>query len=170
MGGREFEWLTAELGPLSLDEALAAIPAVIERHIMLLPNIAEGSGPFQGQHHAWLHAGGTDVQQRWAAACLYLALMTQTCLDLVGAKGPTLVEGPFSGNQVYLRALRSLLGRPIIALPGSTGTAQGAALLAAPHFTPKAGMEIAGLTQDLQRYRRAWHEAIRQNGKTGSRS
>jgi sugar (pentulose or hexulose) kinase len=166
MGGREFELLTAELGPLSIEETLAAVPAVIERHMMLLPNIAEGSGPFQGQHRTWLNAAGADAQQRWATACLYLALMTETCLDLVGAKGPTLVEGPFSSNTVYLKALRSLLGRPVLALPGSTGTAQGAALLAAPHALPQAGTQIDGLAQDVSAYRRAWHDAIRQNGKT----
>jgi sugar (pentulose or hexulose) kinase len=160
MGGREFELLTAELGPFSAEEAMAALPAVLAQNLMLMPNLAEGSGPFPGAKRAWLHADEATLPQRWAAACLYLALMTETCLSLIGAKGPTLVEGPFAANPVYLKALRSLLDRPIIALPGSTGTSQGAALLAAPQALPQKGNEVAPRPQDLSAYRQAWHEAI----------
>lgn len=162
MGGREFERLAAELGPFSAEAALATLPDVLAQNLMLLPNLAEGSGPFPGATRAWLHADDATPPQRWAAACLYLALMTDTCLGLIGAKGPTLVEGPFAGNPVYLRALRSLLGRPVIALPGSTGTSQGAALLAAPHALPQKGTEVETLPQDISAYRQAWHAAIRQ--------
>jgi sugar (pentulose or hexulose) kinase len=161
MGGREFELLTAELGPLSVQAALDALPAVIAQKLMLLPSLAEGSGPFPGHRRAWLNAVEAGIDQRWAAACLYLALMTETCLSLIGAKGPTLVEGPFAANPVYLQALRSLLDRPVIALPGSTGTSQGAALLAAPHALPQQGAEVETLPQDLSNYRQAWHQATR---------
>ncbi len=160
MGGREFELLTAELGLFSAEAALDALPDVIEHRMMLLPNLAEGSGPFPGAKRTWLQADNATPPQRWAAACLYLALMTETCLGLIGAKGPTLVEGPFAGNPIYLKALRSLLDRPVIALPGSTGTSQGAALLAAPHALPQTGTEVETLPQDLSTYRQAWHAAI----------
>jgi sugar (pentulose or hexulose) kinase len=157
MGGREFEMLTAELGPFDQEAALAAMPEVIRKRLMLLPNLAPGSGPFPGRQGGWINEPGATRDERWAAACLYLALMTQTCLDLIGARGPVLVEGPFVLNRSYLVALATLAGRKIVALPGSTGTAQGAALLAGTrpghtaetHFAPA---KISGLAV----YRDAW--------------
>lgn len=130
MGGREFEMLTAELGPLDVEAAFAAMPTVLKKRLALTPNLAAGSGPYPGLKSRWLNADGASLAEKWAAACLYLALMTQTCLGLIGAKGPVLVEGPFASNGVYLEALQALLNRPVIAVSGSTGTSQGAGLLA----------------------------------------
>ena len=157
MGGREFELLTEELGPLDADKALAAMPGVLADHLMLLPNIAAGSGPFPGREHRWIGSSDASADMRWAAACLYLALMTQTCLSLLGARGPTLVEGPFSANPVYLQALRALLGRDVIAIPGSTGTTQGAALLAGASPEPAAGLTVTSPGWEIDAYRTAWH-------------
>jgi sugar (pentulose or hexulose) kinase len=162
MGGREFEMLTAELGSFDQEAARAAMPAVIRKQLMLLPNLASGSGPFPGRQGRWINASGASTDERWAAACLYLALMTQTCLDLIGARGPVLIEGPFALNRSYLVALATLAGSTIVALPGSTGTAQGAALLAGTrprhaaetHFEPA---EISGLAV----YRDAWRRMTR---------
>lgn len=158
MGGREFELLTAQLGPLDQDAAAAALPAVIGSRLMLLPNLAAGSGPFPGRESRWLDDGGAGSPERWAAACLYLALMTQTCLDLVGAGGPTIVEGPFAANRVYLGLVAALTGREVIAVPGSTGTSQGAALLAGVAHRPGSATRIAPpRIDDLSSYRDAWY-------------
>ncbi len=160
MGGREFEMLTAELGALSPEAALAAMPEVIAKRLMLLPNIAGGSGPFPGRERQWVNDGQATADQRWAAACLYLALMTETCLDLIGAKGPALVEGPFSANPAYLQALSALLGRDVVALPGSTGTSQGAALLAGISPKTKPGRAVPTPSWDIAAYRAVWHERL----------
>lgn len=160
MGGREFELLTAELGPLDQEAAAAALPGVIEKQVMLLPNLCTGSGPFPGKNKCWINDGAATSPDRWAAACLYLALMTHTCLDLAGAGGPTIVEGPFAGNRIYLELLATLTKRDVIAVAGSTGTAQGAALLAgidrpvAPEMciTPQ---RIEGLAA----YQAAWRQS-----------
>lgn len=160
MGGREFEMLTAELGPLSPEGALAAIPYAIEKGLMLLPNVSGGSGPFPGRERQWINDAGASTEQRWAAACLYLALMTETCLDLIGAKGPVLVEGPFSANPAYLQTLTALLGREVVALPGSTGTGQGAALLAGISPATKPGRAVTAPTWNLDAYRAAWHKRL----------
>ncbi|MBX5192327.1 carbohydrate kinase [Rhizobium sp. NZLR3b] len=161
MGGREFEVLSAEIGPVDEKAAQAAISPVIERGMMLLPNIAPGSGPFPGKASGWIGAEGASREERHAAACLYLALMTDACLGLIGAKGPIIVEGPFAFNETYLKQLAALAGRDVLALPGSTGTSQGAALLtgirpvsgAETHVPPA---EIAGLSA----YRDRWYAAM----------
>ena len=166
MGGREFEMLTAELGQHDPESALAAMPKVIEEQIMLLPNLAAGSGPFPGRERRWINDAGASTDERWAAACLYLALMTDTCLGLIGAKGPVLVEGPFAANRAYLAALASLLGRDLIALPGSTGTSQGAALLAgaSPITTSGDLQRIEDHLKDITGYRNIWHERLNSAG------
>ncbi|MDE1995230.1 MAG: FGGY-family carbohydrate kinase, partial [Rhizobiaceae bacterium] len=161
MGGREFEILKAEIGevsPSAVDEALAA---VIDRGIMLLPNVAEGSGPFPAKKRRWIGENGASPAERQAAASLYLALMTQACLGLIGARGLIFVEGPFALNGAYLTALSSLTSANVIALPGSTGTSQGAALLTG--IKPLAHTESPPIRADLpglEAYRQAWHRAL----------
>lgn len=57
--------------------------------------------------------------------------MTSECLALAGASGPSVVEGPFAQNALYLEMLASATGRPVEAMTQSaTGTSIGAALLA----------------------------------------
>ncbi|MBY5367478.1 carbohydrate kinase [Rhizobium leguminosarum] len=161
MGGREFEILSAEIGPVDAEAAQAAIGPVIAKGMMLLPNIALGSGPFPGKASRWIGAEEASREERFAAACLYLALMTDACLGLIGAKGPAIVEGPFALNETYLQLLAVLTGREVMALPGSTGTSQGAALLtgirpvssAETHIPPT---DIPGLTA----YRTRWYAAM----------
>ena len=161
MGGREFEILSAEIGKLGDAEAKAAIADVVERGIMLLPNVAPGSGPFPGKVSRWINVEDASRDEQYAAACLYLALMTEACLGLIGAKGPIIVEGPFALNETYLSLIAAITGRDTMALPGSTGTSQGAALLAGikpvsgveKHFSPQA---IPGLPA----YRDRWYAAM----------
>ncbi|MBY2965266.1 carbohydrate kinase [Rhizobium leguminosarum] len=161
MGGREFEILSAEIGPVDEKAAQAAIGPVIGKGLMLLPNIAPGSGPFPGKASRWIGAEEASREERFAAACLYLVLMTDACLGLIGAKGPVIVEGPFALNGTYLKLLAALTGREVMALPGSTGTSQGAALLTG--IRPVSGAEthipptdIPGLTA----YRTRWYAAM----------
>jgi len=161
MGGREFEILSAKIGPVSIEDAVAAMPDVIEKSMMLLPNVAPGSGPFQGKERRWVNAEAASAGEHYAAVCLYLALMTEACLGLIGAGGPVVVEGPFSLNETYLDVVAALTGRDVFAVPGSTGTSAGAALLTGidpmtgreKHFPPR---EIFHLPE----YRRCWYAAL----------
>ena len=53
-------------------------------------------------------------------------------LELIGADGPTIVEGPFATNLLFASMLAGATARPVIAAGTSaTGTSIGAALLAA---------------------------------------
>lgn len=158
MGGREFEILSAEIGTVPANEALAALPAVIARKITLLPNVAPGSGPFPGREKQWLNAGDASTAERYTAACLYLALMSEACLGLIGAKGPVIVEGPFAANSTYLILLAALTQRTVIALPGSTGTSQGVSLLTGvkPAATQETRFEPFAV-DGLEAYRAAWY-------------
>ena len=161
MGGREFETISGEIGHVDRQEVSSAIEQVIVKGLMLLPNVVPGSGPFPGKSARWVNAQGATGAERCAALCLYLALMNQACLDLIGAQGPVIIEGPFALNDSYLTVLAALTNRDVIAIPGSTGTSQGAALLTGikppkggeRHFAPST---IPGLGA----YRQAWHAAM----------
>ncbi|MBX5225174.1 carbohydrate kinase [Rhizobium sp. NLR9b] len=162
MGGREFDILSAEIGPVDEKAAQAAIGAVIDKGIMLLANIASGSGPFPGKASRWIGAEDASREERFAASCLYLALMTDACLGLISAKGPVIVEGPFALNGTYLKLLAALTGRDVIALPGSTGTSQGAALLTG--IRPVSGAQTHVPPTDIPRlkaYRDRWFAAMK---------
>jgi sugar (pentulose or hexulose) kinase len=161
MGGREFEILAGEIGQVPPDAIEEALEIVIDKGIMLLPNVVEGSGPFPGKAMRWIGDASASPAERLAAASLYLALMTEACLGLIGAKGAIFVEGPFALNRAYLSALSALTGSDVIALPGSTGTSQGAALLTGIRpAAATASQPIRAELRGLQDYRQAWHTAL----------
>lgn len=127
MGGREFE-LIQNGQPVEISQADVA--RVLEQGIMLLPAVDPLTGPYQGRSMRWhgLHPPeGSGL--RAAALSFYLAMMTDTCLRLTGAEGPTIVEGPFAHNTQYLAMLGAATGRPVHHSLASTGTSIGAALL-----------------------------------------
>ncbi|THK38152.1 carbohydrate kinase [Ensifer sp. MPMI2T] len=128
MGGRAFSTLVGENPPTASLEAESKVLAA--RH-MLLPSVPVGSGPFPSTTARWT----TDERalapaERLAVVSFHLALMTATCLDLIGARGEIVVEGPFAANAAYLRMLAAATGREILADSRSaTGTSLGAACL-----------------------------------------
>jgi sugar (pentulose or hexulose) kinase len=104
-------------------------------------------------------------EERSATASLYAALVTDTCLGLAGAGGPTVVEGPFARNRWFLSAIASLTNRAVFARPDATGTTDGAALLAlGPAARPEPHPDPAPakpLEIDLSGYARRWRELAR---------
>lgn len=128
MGGREWDILTRDLPPVAEHEEQRAAHPVIAARSMILPSIVAGTGPFPGTQSYWRQET-RSAAERLVASSLYQALMTDTCLDLIEAAGPIIVEGPFAANGLYLRALHTLTGRPVYASEATTGTAIGAALL-----------------------------------------
>lgn len=125
MGGREYELVrdgsTAE--PDASDRV-----AVLSGNIMLLPAVVSGSGPFAGNKSHWTNTPQSEGQRIYALS-LYLALMTNTCLDLIGGQGSTIVEGPFARNLDYLEMLSVLRTEAVKTASSATGTSIGAALL-----------------------------------------
>ena len=155
MGGREFEILNQALSstPTSEDKLV-----VLRSGTMLLPAIISGSGPFPRLQHKWINAQIATPAQCRVAASYYLALMTATCLSLIGAQGPNIVEGPFSTNPDFLDMLSAATGRPTLVSSGSnTGTSLGAAMLAGAQFVPALDeWKLAAPTELLHNYAQAW--------------
>jgi len=160
MGGREFSLLT-DGEPANWGEN--DVEAVLERQALLLPATQQGSGPFPNGCAQWSNAVDLSPGQRFAAVSFYLALMTATCLDLIGGDGPTTVEGPFAQNRLFIRMLAAATGRPVIASETSTGTSIGAALLASDGATVMSKGKRTEPPTDttLGDYALAWRRAVR---------
>ncbi|TGS13751.1 carbohydrate kinase [Mesorhizobium sp. M2E.F.Ca.ET.209.01.1.1] len=127
MGGREFSLLTDGQPQEWIDDDVAA---ALARQVLFLPSTQHGSGPFPHRDARWINAEDLSPGQRFATISFYLALMTSTCLELIGGDGPTTVEGPFARNPLFVRMLAAATERPVIVSETSTGTSIGAALLA----------------------------------------
>ncbi|MZR11552.1 carbohydrate kinase [Maritimibacter sp. DP07] len=156
MGGREYERMRGETAAPSG----ADVARVLEAPLFLLPAIEMGSGPFAGHRGGWsvpdMTPGEKSVALSW-----YLALMTATCLDMIGARGPSVVEGPFARNAHFVDMFAAATGRPVILSTSATGTSSGAALLADRNATfemPGRTVEVA--RPNLKAYAQAWAERV----------
>jgi sugar (pentulose or hexulose) kinase len=129
MGGRAFSMLKAD-GNAEITDADR--DAVLDSGVMLLPSFPEDSGPYTGKKWRW-KGDPTSVSPGayLYAVSLYIGMMTAVSLELIGADGPVIVEGPLARNTAYLEALNVMTGRDIMTGgSGITGTAAGTALLA----------------------------------------
>ncbi|WP_182084743.1 FGGY-family carbohydrate kinase [Aureimonas sp. ME7] len=158
MGGREFDLLTerSTASPTADD-----IAKVIDRQIMAHPGQTPGTGPFPHAKGGWSQAPASlSPTERCVAASLYAALSTQAVLELIGAEGTIVVEGPFARNPIYLSALRQLTQRKVSASADGTGTSAGAALLAlgpdGALASDDGNADDDAVLPDLSRYRAAW--------------
>lgn len=165
MGGREHDLLVpAGLPPATSDDVAAAVAS----GTMALPSFAGASGPFPA-HTGRIVGPHQQDSMRPAVAALYLALMTDQCLDLIGARGDVIVEGAFAANAAYLSVLAALRPRAgVLASGDATGTSQGAALLArwGTHGPAPATQLVRALrVPGLEGYRTAWREALAGDGR-----
>ena len=156
MGGREHAMLTE-----GLDEGCTAddAAAVLTKRIFLLPSVLTGHGPFPHRTAAWINDGAIRPGERRAATSFYLAVMTATCLKLIGADGSIIADGPFANNELYVRMLVAATGRGVIV---AKGTRAGAALLTSQAVSPPPhdGETIESPGQLWSDYARDWHAAL----------
>jgi sugar (pentulose or hexulose) kinase len=158
MGGREWELVTSGLSEQSAEAIRSPVSDIIDEGQMLLPSGVDGTGPFPTNKGRWTSEPENSARIR-ASASLYQALMTQTCLEMIDADGPVIVEGPFAANQVFLAALQSLTERPVYASVSQTGTSSGAALLTG--IRPASSLRpVDDAISGLQAYRSTWRARI----------
>ncbi|NTT84975.1 FGGY-family carbohydrate kinase [Tabrizicola fusiformis] len=158
MGGREFEMIAQgdTTAPTAQDRA-----EVLAQGVALLPAVEPGSGPFRGRVHRWT-VPPEGAGQRMLALSWYLAMMTDTCLRLIGARGPVIVEGPFARNPDYLEMLATLRLEGVEIAASATGTSTGAALLSLGAGTPPETRAVAlpAFSGNLAAYAARWRDQI----------
>ncbi len=157
MGGREYE---AVAGTDAATPDHAALARVLASTALVRPSFTAG-GQFPGGSGAILDAGQFDAPARAALATLYVALLSDVALDLLGATGDIVVDGPLGENALYPSILASLRPNSRVQLgePGA-GAAGGASCLALgrqsrPPFlrSIETGTTISGLTEHAGRWR-----------------
>lgn len=165
MGGRVFSMLEAD--PKALITA-ADRDAVLDGRVMLLPAVPDDSGPFVGRKGGWKGDPKTLTSGGYLyAVSLYLGMMTAVSLELIGADGPVVVEGPLAANVTFLETLNSITARPVMTGgSGVTGTSAGTALLALGRDARiTSHSKVASVTPDprIAAYAAEWRQ-ISENG------
>ncbi len=161
MGGREFSIVAGDAAAATATLADAA--RVMARGMFVRPAFVPESGPFAGQRGAILGPPAETQGERVALAGLYLALVVDVMLDLLGALPPFVVEGPSAADTVFLTALAGLRGgAAVVASSDGTGTGAGALVLAGwGHGAPRApaGRVVDGSgLPGIASYRARWHD------------
>ena len=159
MGGREND-LVAQGEREKVTPAM--LESLIEREMFVLPAFAAG-GPM-AEIKGGLIGPEPDAGERAGLAILYVALMSDLCLDLIQSDNPLIIDGGLVKSPVFsglIGQMRS--GQSVHTSPVSEGSAFGAAALAfeatGRHpFCKKINavqpLNIAG----LQQYRQRWRE------------
>jgi sugar (pentulose or hexulose) kinase len=164
MGGREAELiakvdihaLTASYDP---DRLIARLPALLARGAAALPTFARGFGPFPNAVGEWCNKPEDPADQR-AIAGLYLALMADACLKLIGSRDRLLIEGRFAEAVVFIRALASLRPAQRVFISNAhDDVPYGALRLLDPSLPPSSPLTpVQPLAMDFSDYARQWRE------------
>jgi hypothetical protein len=93
---------------------------------------------------------------------LYLALMSDAALELIGSREMLIVEGRFAEAQVFVRALATLRPEQQVFVSNARDeVSYGALRLINPHLAPPAPLvKVEPLAFPLGAYRARWREAL----------
>lgn len=162
MGGREAELIggvdqfaiTHNYHPDALIERL---PSLIASGACALPGFVRGVGPFPWSVGEWRNKP-TDAGDQRAVTGLYLALMADTALDLIGSQARLLIEGRFAEAVIFTRALATL--RPtqrVYVSNAQQDVAYGALRLLDPQLDPPCELTpVKPLDIDFSAYAAQW--------------
>lgn len=158
MGGREYEAIAGTDARPNLPALLNAI----ERGAMALPTFASG-GPFAGREGWLVNAESLSGSERASLATLYVALMCELLLEMLGAGGDVLIDGPLATNPLFGSVLAACFpDRAVLLSPGNAGNARAACYLAGFHDAPLEAMTPAApvTIKSLAAYRDAWRDLL----------
>jgi sugar (pentulose or hexulose) kinase len=166
MGGREYALIAGSDRSVGR-AAMADVEALVAAGTMALPSFAASGGPFPGTGGKGRIVGPAPEapRARAALASLYLALMTNVCLDLLRSRGQVIIDGAFANDRLFAGLLAALRpAQPVAVSKERQGVALGAALLwqwterSAPaplELTPVVTPQLTGLGGYERRWRRA---------------
>lgn len=167
MAGREYETVAGRQShPLpTRDDLLRALARIMADGMFVTPNHGGEGGPFPGRLGRFIGRAPTDPVERQALASLYVTLMADECVALIGGEGEIIIEGPLGRNGLFASALQGL--RPhqeVLLSEDATGAAVGAARLARPGMPcpslPRSHPLDEETTRKLFRYRETWRSLV----------
>jgi sugar (pentulose or hexulose) kinase len=162
MGGREAELiggidsfaLTENYHP---DALLARLPQLIASGACAYPSFVHGVGPFPDARGEW-HNKPADPGDQRAITGVYLALMANAALDLIGSRDCLLIEGRFAEAVIFIRALAALRPQQKVFVSNAhQDVAYGALRLVHPQLQPPSQLTaVEPLSVDLRTYVEQW--------------
>jgi sugar (pentulose or hexulose) kinase len=147
MGGREVELIElAASSPLDTktqkELLLHTAETMVRNGAFVLPTFQSGVGPFPKSVGHWIERP-TDQIGRRALAGLYLALVANVSLELIGSKGPVVIEGRFADDPVFTGALAAMQKQPVFLSDAQDSIAYGALRLIDPDLPVQAELTRA---------------------------
>ena len=161
MGGREYEIIAGNAG---IAPSLGDLDAVLAEGAVAWPSFTPTGGPFQGRIGRIERAGKLTKGGLAALATLYLALVTDEMLGLLGTRGDIAIEGPLAANPLFGPILAAF--RPeqrVLRWSDHAGTLGGALVLVGSESRfglDEAAAPIGDIR--LERYRDRWIEMLRE--------
>jgi hypothetical protein len=125
------------------------------------PSFVAGVGPFPASIGEWRNKP-TDAGDQRAITGLYLALMADAALNLIGSRERLLIEGRFAEAVIFVRALAALRPQQQVFVSNAhQDVAYGALRLIDPHLAPACVLTpVEPLEIDLISYAAEWHRHI----------
>jgi sugar (pentulose or hexulose) kinase len=167
MGGREAELIRGadNSNPAGEEDPSAAagrLAGLVAAGVSILPSFAPGVGPFPARQGRWIDRPQPAADRRRVLG-LYLALMADQMLQLVGSRERLLIEGPFAEDEVMVRALATLRRDEAVYVSNAPDqVAHGALRLIWPDLAPPAALRrVEPLDIALDGYRDRWQATIR---------
>jgi L-fuculokinase len=160
MGGREYGLIVGAAAAAT--PGLGDLDQVLAEEAMALPSFSPTGGPFQGRTGRLVGAERLSPGALAALATLYLALVTDRMLDLLGASGEIIIEGPLATSPLFGPLLSGLRpATPVLRSSDRSGTLGGALVLAGRTDT-STPLEACIAFEDarLPAYRRKWAEEV----------
>lgn len=165
MGGREYQILMEGVDARKPDDLQRFFDTSDSAPpLQLMPSVVANTGPFPDLQHRWLGKTCGNEKLQGCAVAMYLALMTEQCMKLIGSRGPTYIEGPLAHDKVFTAMLMAASGRTVHISESTTGTSVGAAMLInAPRtHAASAAIELDQATElALKQYALQWQANLR---------
>ena len=165
MGGREYQAIVGDHEAATTPTA-SALRSVLGQGAMALPTFAKTGGPFQGKHGRLVGAAGLNATERAALATLYVALVTNEMLDLLGAAGDLIIDGPLAINPMFAPILAAFRPASSVRLGDTAvGAASGGPALAlgarrSARGRPPQAVVHPLMIEGLAAHQRQWRENL----------
>jgi sugar (pentulose or hexulose) kinase len=161
MGGREIEILE-DGAPIDAHDReadmLRLAKEMAKQGVYAIPAFQNGVGAFPNARGGWTRRPSSQMQRR-AVASLYLALMADTSLSLIGSREKLVIEGRFAADPVFTRALASLRPDQTIYLSQTGDNVPLGALQLIDDDLPAGAKLVRAvpLEMDMSSYAREWN-------------
>jgi sugar (pentulose or hexulose) kinase len=162
MGGREYATVA---GSEHATPTVADLNQVITAGAMALPSFTETGGPFPRRKGSIVGDAGLSPGERAALASVYVALVTDVLLDLLGESDTIVIDGPFARNPLYAGLLQALRPAATVSISNvASGAAAGALALVLGEAAPTGPVTDRRVTAvpvgGLIKYREAWRTLV----------